>query len=203
MKYVLSLLLALFILTGNSFAAKDKTFSSIVVKRKTPVQQNKNPIIKQKGKKKTSSYIIDSIDPLLLKNGVPIPYPGARGANQLVIYTPKYGIRTGTNEFGKEAIVENGRVIRLSPSDSFIQSNGFVIRGHGISKNWIEKNITVGARINIDTENNILTAIIEDASFIFEAESNYNEINRTLSAIKKTYAQYDFSRTDKFLLKAQ
>ncbi len=203
MKYVLSLLLALFILTGNSFAAKDKTFSSIVVKRKTPVQQNRNPIIKQKGKKKTSSFIIDSIDPLLLKNGVPIPYPGARGANQLVIYTPKYGIRTGTNEFGKEAIVENGRVIRLSPSDSFIPSNGFVISGHGIAKNWIEKNITVGARINIDTENNILTAIIEDASFIFEAESNYNEINRTLSAIKKTYAQYDFSRTDKFLLKAQ
>ena len=45
--------------------------------------------------------------------------------------------------------------------------------------------------------------MIEDASFIFEAESTYNEISKTISTIKKTYSAYDSSRSDKFMKKAQ
>lgn len=201
MKYVLSLLLAFLIFTPYALAKGNDTPSIIV--RKTSSPQSVNPIIQPKEEKKVSSYMIDSIDPLLLKNGIPIPYPGARGANQLVVYTPKYGLKTGTNEFGKEAIVINGRVIKLSASDSFIPSNGFVISGHGLAKNWIEKNITVGAKIYIDTENNVITSTIEGDSFIYAAQSNYNNINTTLDSIRRSYSEYNSQRSDRFIKKAQ
>ena len=47
----------------------------------------------------TKSWI-NAIDPTASTNRAGSYLPGARGANQLVIYTPNYGIRTNTNEFG-------------------------------------------------------------------------------------------------------
>ncbi len=152
---------------------------------------------------RTSSYVVDAIDPLITKSGVSIQFPGARGANQLIIYTPKFGLKTGTNEYGKEAIVVNGRVVKLSPNDSFIPTNGYVISGHGTAKNWIENNITVGARINVDVENNMITSYIESDSYIYEAENNYATINLVIDSIKRSNVNYDSLRSDKFMSKAK
>ena len=66
-------------------------------------------------------------------------YPGLRGANQLVIYSPSFGMRTNTNEFGTEAIVVGDTVVSLSGADSLIPANGFVISGHGSAKNGLTK----------------------------------------------------------------
>ena len=52
-----------------------------------------------------SMFKIDVVDPVVSTNWKGINYPGLRGANQLVIYTPSFGMRTNTNEFGTEAIV--------------------------------------------------------------------------------------------------
>ena len=52
-----------------------------------------------------SMFRIDALDPAVSTNWKGINYPGLRGANQLVIYTPAFGLRTNTNEFGTEAIV--------------------------------------------------------------------------------------------------
>ena len=51
---------------------------------------------------KSASTRINIIDPSVQNNQTGGIYPGFRGANQLVIYTPEYGRRTGTNEFGTE-----------------------------------------------------------------------------------------------------
>ena len=99
---------------------------------------------------------IDIIDPMISTNLKGANYPGLRGANQLVIYTPSFGIRTGTNEFGTEAIVEGNTVSSLSGADSLIPANGFVISGHGTAKKWINENIMVGSKIYLDYENNYL-----------------------------------------------
>ena len=83
---------------------------------------------------------IDVMDPQ--KDGsINSNYPGLRGPNQLVVYTPSFGLRTGTNEFGTEAIVEKNMVVRLNGADSIIPKNGFVISGHGTAKKWIIQNI--------------------------------------------------------------
>ncbi|MBR1618098.1 hypothetical protein IJ670_08110, partial [bacterium] len=76
-------------------------------------------------------------------------YPGYRGTNQLVIYTSDFGHTTGTNEFGKEAVVQNGIVTALTGANSIIPSNGFIISGHGKAKKWINDNLKIGVKIDI------------------------------------------------------
>ena len=41
-----------------------------------------------------STYPIDVIDPVASTNSKGANYPGLRGANQLVIYSPGFGLRT-------------------------------------------------------------------------------------------------------------
>ncbi len=72
---------------------------------------------------KQNSTKITTIDPSSTVN----LFPGGRGANQLIVYTPKYGVHTGTNEFGTEAIVEDNVVTSISGADSVIPQNGIVI----------------------------------------------------------------------------
>ena len=65
----------------------------------------------------------------------------------MIVYTPTFGFRTGTNEFGTEAIVVDGIVVSLSGADSIIPANGVVISGHGKAKQWMNENIIVGGKI--------------------------------------------------------
>lgn len=75
-------------------------------------------------------------------------FPGGRGANELVVYTPEYGrSRTGTNLWGVEAVVRGNRVVQLGGNDSPIPSDGFVISGHGRAREWIELNLAPGVEI--------------------------------------------------------
>jgi hypothetical protein len=88
-------------------------------------------------KKCGRSFKIDKIDPVSESS-----YPGNRGPNELIIYTPAYAKKTtGTNEWGVEAIVRNGVVVKKEKRDSLIPEDGFVISGHGDAANWISSNI--------------------------------------------------------------
>ena len=60
-----------------------------------------------------SSYKYSAIDPTISNNLAGCGYPGMRGSNQLVIYTPSHGVSTNTNEYGAEAIVDR----QLVPSN--------------------------------------------------------------------------------------
>lgn len=120
-------------------------------------------------------------------------YPGLRGPNQLVVYTPVYGIRTGTNEFGTEAIVENNMVVRLNGADSIIPKNGFVISGHGKAKTWITKNIQIGSKVYIDYENNSLKVFLTPESLVYAAKEKLREV----SGLVEYYRQLDILYNDK------
>ncbi len=77
-------------------------------------------------------------------------YPGRRGPDQLVIYTPRYGrSRTGTNPWGYEAVIEHDRLVRFNLHDSPIPAHGFVASGHGKAARWIRRNLHPGAVVNI------------------------------------------------------
>ncbi|WP_302489569.1 phosphodiester glycosidase family protein [uncultured Mitsuokella sp.] len=54
-----------------------------------------------------------------------------RGADSLVIYNRAYGSTTGTNEYGREYVVRNGRVTDIRQNDSPIPADGVVISVHG------------------------------------------------------------------------
>ena len=120
-------------------------------------------------------------------------YPGQRGPNQLIIYTPAYGYRTGTNEFGTEAIVENNMVTSLNGADSIIPRNGFVISGHGNAKKWILKNIQLGTKVYIDSNDNTLRVFLTPESLLFAAKEKLKEV----SGLVEYYRQMDILYNDK------
>lgn len=123
-------------------------------------------------------------------------YPGYRGSNQLIIYTPCYGKRTGTNEFGAEAIVKNGTVVALSGADSLIPTDGVVISGHGNAKNWINKNIIVGSKVYINKEANSIVVYTTSDSYIYGAKECLKEVEDVMNYYKEHYDGYNYKKVE-------
>lgn len=96
-------------------------------------------------------------------------FPGGRGSDQLLIYTPEYGTRTGTNIYGIEAVVEAGVVTSVGGNDQVIPQNGFVISGHGQASRWISAHLSPG--ISIQLTDSLLLVRITVESRLREAAS--------------------------------
>lgn len=73
----------------------------------------------------------------------------ARGTNELIVYTPAFGARTGTNRYGTEASVVGGKVTLLTvgAGDSIIPLTGFVLSGHGTAGTWLRAHAPKGASV--------------------------------------------------------
>lgn len=126
-------------------------------------------------------------------------YPGMRGPNQLIIYTPAFGLRTGTNEFGTEAIVENNMVVRLNGADSIIPKKGFVISGHGRAKNWITQNLQVGTKVYIDYADKAIRAFLTPDSLIFAAREKLKEVNSIIAYYKTNDSNYTDKKANDYI----
>ena len=148
-------------------------------------------------------YKIDVVDPVVSTNVKGMNYPGLRGANQLVVYSPRFGFRTGTNEFGTEAIIVGDTVVSLSGADSLIPANGYVISGHGNAKKWINENIMVGSKIYLDLENKIITSYITSDTFLFAAKEKIREVQEIMAYYAQASSCYSSKRTEQSLLKAK
>lgn len=139
-----------------------------------------------------SKRVVDAVNPTPASNKAGSYFPGARGANQLVIYTRDYGERTHTNEFGTEAIIVGNTVTDLSGADSFIPENGAVISGHGLGKQWITSNITVGTKIYYDETSGVVTTYTTSDSLVFEARSKIDEAKNMISYYRYRNPTYDW-----------
>lgn len=155
-----------------------------------------------------STYPISVIDPQASTNVSGASYPGLRGANQLVVYTPAFGFRTNTNEFGTEAVIQGDTVTSLSGADSLIPANGLVISGHGKAKKWINENVMVGSKISIDVENKLITAYITSDTFLYGAKEKVKEVENMMffyknntSALRKT--EQNLNRAKDYIYRAQ
>ena len=118
-------------------------------------------------------------------------YPGGRGANKLVIYTPSYGLHTGTNEFGTEAVVVDNIVTSLSGADSSIPENGIVISGHGAAKNWISQHISVGSKVFVDMMNSTITVYTTSESYTYDAKLKIDEALAIIDYYKQSMKDYN------------
>ena len=163
-----------------------------------PYQPSKSEVIFNQ-----SMFKIDVVDPVASTNIKGLNYPGLRGANQLVVYTPSFGMRTNTNEFGTEAIVVDDTVISLSGADSIIPANGFVISGHGSAKKWINENLMVGSKISLDLENYIITSYITSESFLYSAKAKIKEVQDMMAYYSQTCANYSSKKTELNINKAK
>lgn len=192
LKRIVIIFLSLFFTIGQvnadeqtfSFPADDNEASTPQINAFQPLNLGKNEVIF-----KQASTKVDVIDP----SNAASYFPGGRGANKLVIYTPNYGIHTGTNEFGTEAIVEENTVTSLSGADSTIPSNGLVISGHGIAKNWINQNITVGSKVYVDIFNNKITVYTTSDSYTYEARAKIKEAKSMMDYYKNSIDDYNYN----------
>ncbi len=99
-------------------------------------------------------------------------FPGCRGSGQLVIYTPAIGrVHTGTNEFGFEATIVGNRVVAHEGSDSTIPTNGFVLSGHGSSRDWLIKHAPIGALVDVSPDGRLLTTTVDLDTYRIQLEN--------------------------------
>lgn len=96
----------------------------------------------------TTGLHFPATDHFQLVNGI----NQARKPKQTVIYTPRFGKHTQTNQFGQEVIVEKNRVVRYGRGNSAIPRNGFVISAHGKSRNEIQKRYPLGTALSIHAQ---------------------------------------------------
>lgn len=149
------------------------------------------------------TYPISAIDPNILTNSQASFYPGLRGANQMIIYTAAYGSRTGTNEFGSEAIVSGNIVTAISGADSIIPQDGLVISAHGNAKKWMNENIILGSKIYVDQATKTLTVYITSDSFLYGAKEKIKEAQDIVSYYKDKSYLYDYQKPCLFIDQAQ
>lgn len=130
-----------------------------------------------------------------------INFPGYRGPGQLVIYYPSFDNTTGTNEYGMEAIVEDGVVTKLSGADSTIPKRGYVVSGHGSSKIWIKNNLKIGT--NVIIEGDKIIAYTTPDSFVYCAKEKIKEAEDFINNAKKSDSKVDNKKAQSYLKNAK
>lgn len=100
-------------------------------------------------------YRDENIKSLTSVNPTQREYGGGRGSHHLVVYTPDYGERTGTNEWGTEAIIRNGLVVSIGGNNSNIPEDGLVVSGNESSSTWINKYLEVGMEVEVTDKNEL------------------------------------------------
>ncbi|TQK19514.1 uncharacterized lipoprotein YddW (UPF0748 family) [Microbacterium sp. SLBN-154] len=129
---------------------------------------------------------LDAVDPTAQSNppgvdGTGACFPGCRGAEQMVQYTPASGRETtGTNDFGYEVTVQNGVVTGAGGNDRDIPADGYVLSGHGGRGTWLQTNAVVGAAISI--EDDVLIATVDERTAIFGAERALDDATARIEA---------------------
>jgi hypothetical protein len=78
----------------------------------------------------------------------------ARGADDLVVFTPQFGSATITDDSGVEVIVRQGRVaeVRDAAGGSAIPRDGFVVSARGKARDWALRHLRAGTRVRVKTQ---------------------------------------------------
>ncbi len=131
-------------------------------------------------------------------------FPGGRGANLFVVYSSDFGTRTGTNEWGVEAVVENGVIVAVGGNDQVIPQNGYVLSAHGSAMSWFSTVIQVGRTAVIYPQERIIVVSYDLLDRLnqyrvrLEEVRSYREENHTHYSWRNRFRQ---SRLDRKILR--
>ena len=135
---------------------------------------------------RTVTSPVDATDPTAATNPAGVDpatgncYPGCRGAEQLIVYTPAFGqTTTGTNDFGFEVSVSGDRVVARGGGNRVIAADGIVLSGHGGRGAWLSSNAVLGARVGIS--DGIVTLTIDADTYLYGAEQALAEADRAIT----------------------
>ena len=122
-------------------------------------------------------------------------FPGCRGAEQLIRYTPAAGReRTGTNDYGYEITVRDGRVVARQGGNSVVPADGFVLSGHGSRGSWLEGNAPLGAKVTVTGA--AVTVDVDADSFLLGAERAVTAARQAKGAAQATCLKIDPGAVD-------
>lgn len=116
-------------------------------------------------------------------------YNGKRAEDELVIYNEK--ISTETNQYGFEACVQNGRIIKCGGNNNIIPEGGFVVSGHGKAALFLADTLCIGAKVSIDEENRSLIIEIDGNAQKRLAEERISVIKCRIADLEAEHAEYD------------
>jgi len=148
--------------------------------------------------RRVSRYKIDAINPTYGSNPKGRYFPGYRGPGQLIVYKSGFGHSTGTNEYGKEATVRNGRIVSFNGADSRVPSDGYVISGHGEAKKWINQNLIEGAYVKICPDTMTIESVITPESYLYKAGRRIEEVKKVIMSYKKSLPDYQYGSAQKY-----
>lgn len=117
---------------------------------------------------------LDATDPTPTSNPAGVDpasgqcFPGCRGAEQLIVYTSAWGASTGTNDFGFEVDVVDGRVVARGGNDRDVPVDGYVLSGHGGRGSWLSTNAVLGALVEVAGA--VVTVTVDAQTFVLGAE---------------------------------
>lgn len=126
-----------------------------------------------------ATYALSAVNPTALSNPGGVDsngacFPGCRGTDQLIAYTPEFGSpTTGTNAYGQEVVVKAGRIVSLGGRDSAIPADGLVLSGHGKAAKWLATNSSIGAKVSITDQQ--LTITVDAEAYVVRAEVVRND----------------------------
>ncbi len=115
-----------------------------------------------------------------------------RYENYLVVYTPSFGSKTKTNEYGFEVVVEDGLIVSLGGNNSTIPKNGFVLSGHGTNLYWLQKNARLGMRVEVDKATLSLRMIYDEENLKAGINTLLDAIKVKLQDAKNSYLNMDY-----------
>lgn len=117
------------------------------------------------------------------------PYPGFRGADQLIVYTSAYGQpATGTNPYGYEIAVDHtGRIMSAGGNNSVIPDNGFVLSGHGVKADFLQRLGKIGGYAHWDGELGSVTVQYKPDAFVAREQ---HRVHAAEQALETAYQQF-------------
>lgn len=73
----------------------------------------------------------------------------ARGADELIVFMPRFGPAPVTDATGMEVVVRGGRVVDAfdNAGRTPIPADGFVVSARGVAREWARRALTKGARV--------------------------------------------------------
>ena len=74
-----------------------------------------------------------------------------RGENTLILYNRAYDVRTNTNNFGREFVVQGGKVVKINQGNSAIPEDGYVISVHGAARDAFVR-VRVGDKVTLEED---------------------------------------------------
>ena len=118
-----------------------------------------------------------------------------RGTDQVVVFTNS-GNATGTNQWGYEVVVEDGRVVSRGGNDNWIPKNGFVISGHGSGASWIGAYAKIGMKAEFDRKTKTLVLEMDGEAYLSSIDIDIAELGTKYSFVKENFIYCDYEYLD-------